>query len=252
LSLRLLCVIAHPDDECYAFGGALALAADRGVEVSVVCLTDGQAATNRGESSSSEDLGRIRRQEFAASCKVLGVAHHELLEYQDGKLEFTPLSELAGRIVSIIRTFRPHVVLTFGADGAANTHPDHTSVSAATTAAFHWSGHPKRYPELGPLYQPQRLFHQTTNFFLPDRHKPLPLPSTLTLDITSVYNRKIDAFRAHPSQLAVMEGILPLFEHYGKQELYTLVATPTPTPATQSTDMFEGIMEEENSSLTTS
>ena len=42
-------MVAHPDDECYAFGGALALAADRGVETYVICLTDGQAATNRGD-----------------------------------------------------------------------------------------------------------------------------------------------------------------------------------------------------------
>ena len=52
MGLRLLCITAHPDDECFAFGGALALAAGRGVEVSVICLTDGQAATHRGAAGS--------------------------------------------------------------------------------------------------------------------------------------------------------------------------------------------------------
>ncbi len=52
MGLKLVCVVAHPDDECYAFGGALALAAAQGVETYVVCLTDGQAATNRRCSSS--------------------------------------------------------------------------------------------------------------------------------------------------------------------------------------------------------
>jgi LmbE family N-acetylglucosaminyl deacetylase len=179
LSLRLLCVIAHPDDECYAFGGALALAAERGVEVSVVCLTDGQAATHRGDAASGAELGAMRRAEFAASCEVLGVKHHELLDYQDAQLEFASLGEVAGRLVERMRSFRPQVVLTFGGDGAANTHPDHTTVSAATTAAFHWAGHPKRYPNAGKLYRPQRLFYQTTSFFLPERHQPLPAPWTL-------------------------------------------------------------------------
>ncbi len=58
LGLKLMCVVAHPDDECFAFGGALALAADRGIETYVVCLTDGQAAKNRGSAASGEELGQ--------------------------------------------------------------------------------------------------------------------------------------------------------------------------------------------------
>ncbi len=244
MSLRLLCVIAHPDDECYAFGGALALAAGRGVEVSVVCLTDGQAATNRGDAATGAELGAMRRAEFVASCEVLGVQHHELLDYQDAQLEFASLSEMAGRLVERMRSFRPQVVLTFGSDGSANTHPDHTTVSAATTAAFHWAGHPKRYSGAGELYRPQRLFYQTMSYFLPDRHRPLPAPWTLSLDIRSVFAKKVDAFRAHVSQKPLMEMALPLFEKYGKTELYTLAAAVEPMAARQSTDMFEGVVED--------
>lgn len=242
MTLRLLCVTAHPDDECYAFGGALALAAERGVETSVVCLTDGQAGTYRGDAGSSEELGAMRRAEFTASCEVLGVAHHELLDYQDAKLEFAVLSEVAAKLVERIRNFKPQVVLTFGADGAANTHPDHTAVSAAATAAFHWAGNPKRYPSLGAVYQPHRLFYQTANFFLPDRHKPLPAPWTLKLDVSGVFAKKIDAFRAHVSQKPLMEQALPVFEQHGKTELYALAASVEPMAAKQSRDMFEDIV----------
>jgi LmbE family N-acetylglucosaminyl deacetylase len=143
---KLLCVVAHPDDECFAFGGALALAADAGVETSVICFTDGQAATNRGAAASGEELGAMRRAEFVASCDILGVTHHELLDYQDAQLEFADFSATAARLVERIRRFRPHVVLTFGGDGAVNTHPDHTMVSTFTTAAFHWAAQAKRFP----------------------------------------------------------------------------------------------------------
>ena len=243
MPFRLLTVVAHPDDECFAFGGALALAADRGVETSVLCLTDGQAAKSRGSSTSNEDLGRMRREEFLASCKILGVTHTEILNYQDAQLEHTSLSKLAADIVSRIRSFRPQAVLTFGLDGAANTHPDHTAVAAAATAAFHWAGSAKRFPDLGDIYQPQRLYHQTTDFFLPDRPRPLPAPWTLTLDITSVFDRKVDAFRAHTSQAPLAKMAIPLFEKHGKHELYTLMASPVAQPAHPSTDMFEGVAE---------
>lgn len=243
MSLRLLNVIAHPDDECFAFGGALALYAERGVEVSVLCLTDGQAATHRGQAKSGEDLGRMRRAEFAASCKVLGVAHHEMLEYHDAQLEFSPLSRLAWDVVTRIRRFRPHVIVTFGGDGAANMHPDHTTVSAATTAAFHWAGSARRFPELGTVWQAQRLFHQTTDFFLPDRARPLPAPWTVKLDITSVFEKKLDAFRAHTSQAPLATMAIPLFESHPKQELYALMAAAEPGEAMQSVDLFEGVTE---------
>lgn len=243
--MRLMCVVAHPDDECVAFGGALALAAERGVTTSVLCLTDGQAATNRGSSASSAELGAMRRAEFAASCKVLGVAEHGLLDYQDAQLEFASVSEMAGKLVEHMRRFRPQVVITFGGDGGMNTHPDHSMVSFATTAAFHWAGSPKRFPALGELYRPQRLFYLTTPFFLPERLAPLPAPWTLSLDISSVFERKLEAFRAHTSQAPLMKIVEPLWRKHPLQEVYALAAAVEPQAACQATDLFEGIVDDE-------
>lgn len=234
-------IVAHPDDECFGFGGALATAADRGVETYVICLTDGQAATHRGDAVSPEELGRMRREEFAASCKILGVAHHELLDYHDGRLEFVDFSRAAGRLVERMRRFKPDVVVTFGSDGGPNTHADHMIVSMLTTAAFHWAGRPKRYPDLAEPFQPKRLYTLTTNYFMPDRQPPLPAPWTATLDIASARERKAEAFRAHTSQAPLMESTKAMFERHGSHEFYMLLADATPQAATQSTDLFEGL-----------
>ena len=241
MGLKLMCVVAHPDDECFAFGGALALAADRGVETYVVCLTDGQAATNRGDASSSGDLGKMRRAEFHASCEVLGVTHHELMDYQDGQLEFVDFSTTARRLVDKIQQFRPDVIITFAGDGGLNTHPDHMMVSMLTTAAFHWAGQAKRYPEAEKLHRPQRLYYLSSNFLLPDRPPVMPMPWTLTLDIGSVRERKTEAFRRHVSQAPLMEKTKDIFERYGAQEFYALAAAADPQPAHAATDMFEGL-----------
>lgn len=241
MGLKLMCVVAHPDDECFGFGGALALAAKRGVETYVICLTDGQAATNRGDAASGEALGKMRREEFAASCKVLGVARHELLDYHDARLEFVDFSQAAGRLVEKMRQFRPDVVLTFGGDGGLNTHPDHMMVSTLTTAAFHWSGQTKRYAELGAVHAPQRLFYLSTNFFIPGRPAPKPMPWTITLDIRSVQSQKAEAFRQHTSQAPLMEQTKALFERYGTEEFYTLATTKEPRAAQLETDLFDGL-----------
>ncbi len=241
MGLKLLCVVAHPDDECFAFGGALALAAEQGVETHVICLTDGQAATHRGDAASSEDLGRMRREEFSDSCRVLGVTHCELLDYQDAQLEFANFSQAAGRLVARIRALRPHVLLTFGLDGALNTHPDHTLVSALTSAAFHWAALEKRFPEAGPVHAADRLYTLSTSFFMPDRPAPAPSPWTVTLDVRSVLARKQEAFRQHTSQAPLMERTRGLFEEHGHSEHYTLAAARAPQPATHTTSLFEGL-----------
>ncbi len=233
-----------PDDECFGFGGALALAAERGVETYVVGLTDGQAATNRGDAASGAALGVMRREEFEASCEVLGVTQHELLDYPDGQMEFIDFSVAAGRLVERVRRFRPDVMLTFGADGGMNTHPDHMMASMLATAAFHWAGQVKRYPDAGQTHRAQRLYHLTTSFFLPDRPPPVPVPWTVKLDVRTVQDRKAEAFRKHVSQAPLMEKTKDWFERYGAEEFYALMAAVEPQAAAVTDDLFDGLDQE--------
>ena len=241
MGLKLMCVTAHPDDECFGFGGALALYAERGVETYVVCLTDGQAATNRGDAPSGEALGEVRREEFRRSCEVLGVRHRELMDYQDGRLALVELPVVAGRLVEKIRRYQPDVVMTFGGDGGLNTHSDHMMASMLTTAAFHWAGQEKQYPDAGVPHRVKRLYYLTANVPLPDRPPPLTMPWTVTLNIRSVRERKSEAFRQHISQTPLIERTKSFFAKHGAEEFYTLVADAQPHAARQSTDLFEGL-----------
>lgn len=241
MGLKLMCVTAHPDDECFGFGGALALAAERGVEIYLVCLTDGQAARNRGDAATGEALGKMRREELRRSCEVLGVTHHELLDFHDARLEFVEFPVAAGQLVERMRRFKPDVVLTFGGDGALNLHPDHMMTSMLTTAAFHWSWQPKRYPQAGELHKAKRLYYLTNNFLVPDRPPLMPMPWTVVLDIRSVQEQKMEACRQHLSQAPLIEMAKEIFAKHGAEECYALVATAEPRAARQMTDLFEGL-----------
>lgn len=241
MGVKLMCVVAHPDDECFGFGGALAIAADRGIESYVLCLTDGRAATARGTASSGEELGRMRRAEFTASCAVLGVRHHELLDYEDGRLEFVEFARAAGRIVERMRRFRPDVVLTFGLDGGLNTHADHMMVASLTSAAFHWAGRERRFPDLAQVFQPRRLYGLSTDFFLPDRQAPLPSPWSVRLDVSGVLERKMEAFRAHTSQAPLMERTQEIVAEHGQHEFYTLMAAAEAGSVAVTDDLFAGL-----------
>ncbi len=134
--LRLMCVLAHPDDESLGMGGMLARYAAEGVATSVITATRGE----RGWDTSAPDypglaeLGRIREAEERAACQVLGVQDVHFLGYIDGDLDQAPAPEVIDRIVAHLRRFRPQVVITFGPEGGYG-HPDHMAISQFTTAA---------------------------------------------------------------------------------------------------------------------
>src|ERR1700761_2626028 len=111
------------------------LAHERGVETSVVCLTEGRAASHRGLALNDDELAALRREEFARALRVLAVDHGEVLSFADGGLAREDFVAVTTVLVERMRRFRPQVVLTFGADGNVNLHPDHTMASLFTTAA---------------------------------------------------------------------------------------------------------------------
>src|SRR5258708_4215938 len=134
--LKLLCVLAHPDDESLAFGGTLAQYAAQGVEVSLIVATRGERGwfgkpeENPGETA----LGRIREVEVSKASQALGISRLSFLDYIDGDLDQADSSEAIAKIVRQIRQIRPQVVLTFGPEGLYG-HPDHIAISQLTTAA---------------------------------------------------------------------------------------------------------------------
>jgi LmbE family N-acetylglucosaminyl deacetylase len=144
-------------------------------------------------------------------------------------------------LVERIREFKPQVVVTFASDGAMNTHPDHTMVSAFTCAAYHWAASEKRYPQLGPIHYADRLYLLTTAFFMEGRPAPMPAPWTVELDIRHLMARKQEAFRQHTSQAPLMEKTKEMFARYGQAEHYLLAAVREPQPQRPQTGFFDGL-----------
>ena len=251
MALRLMCLTAHPDDECGGFGGALMLAHQRGVETSVVCLTEGRAASHRGDARSSEELAQLRRREFAAALDVLGVNHGEVLAYPDGQLLKQDFASVAAVLVERIRRFRPHVVLTFGGDGNVNLHPDHTMVCFFATAAFHWAGRSNFAPEqlaagLVP-YRPQKLYYSAAPFLAnataEEARQIALMPASLVLELGALKAKKLEAFLQHTTQAEMLAKVKAVFEKTGGEEKYLLAAAPGIGSSPLENDMFEGIEE---------
>jgi LmbE family N-acetylglucosaminyl deacetylase len=134
--LKLMCVLAHPDDESLGLGGTLAKYGAEGVETYLVTATRGERGWIRQQEAypGLEALGEIREAELCAAAEALGLQEVVLLDYIDGELDQANPEEAIGKIASHLRRVRPHVVLTFDPKGAYG-HPDHIAICQFTTAA---------------------------------------------------------------------------------------------------------------------
>lgn len=245
--IKILGITAHPDDEVGAFGGTMLLYHSRGVKTYVICLTPGQAATNRGEAQSDEELADLRRAEFKASCKILQVTEAQILDYPDGALNSADFYAVVGDLTRRVRRIRPHLILTMGPEGAITGHPDHSMASIFATMAFHWAACKDRYTEqlqegLQP-HQAQKLYYSTAPFVLPDRPPVSPPPCTATIDIEPFLENKIKAFQAHTTQAPLMARFGKAMRRFGNRELFHLAATNQPSNIEIETDLLTGVSE---------
>ena len=151
--LKLMCILAHPDDESLGNGGILAKYAAEGVETYLVTATRGERGWFGVESEypGLEALGKIREAELLAAAGVLGIRRVDFLDYLDGDLDQAHPAEVIAKIVGHVRRVKPDVVVTFGPDGAYG-HPDHIAICQFTTAAIVEAANPTSlyYQDLDP------------------------------------------------------------------------------------------------------
>lgn len=88
-TLRLLCVVAHPDDESIAFGGTLAKYAAEGIETFLVIATRGERGwLGRWEEyPGAKALGTIREREVREASQALNIAQLYFLDHMDGEID---------------------------------------------------------------------------------------------------------------------------------------------------------------------
>ncbi len=172
---RMLLVFAHPDDESFGMGGTIARYANQGVEISLVCSTNGDVGTVSEERLNGyKSIADLRLAELTCAADTLGMKEVITYGYCDSGMMGSPENQnpdclwqadpetVEARLVADIRRLRPQVVVTFDPYGGYG-HPDHIFMHRTTTSAFHKAGDPAYYPEqlaegLEP-YQPQKLYY---------------------------------------------------------------------------------------------
>ncbi|MDG2262365.1 MAG: PIG-L family deacetylase [Actinomycetota bacterium] len=199
---RVLVVVAHPDDIDFGSAGTIATLTNAGTYVAYCLATSGEAGED-DMTVSSEDLAAMREAEQAAAAELVGVSEIHWLHHPDGRV----VADLGLRrdISRVIRIVKPDVVISQNPepswDRIYGSHPDHLATATATMAAVYPdSRNPRAHPE---LLEECHAPHVVTEVWMGSQEP------TRYIDITPVFEKKVEALRAHVSQTARMGDRLP-------------------------------------------
>ncbi len=175
---RVLAIGAHPDDIEIGCGGTLARLNSLGYETTHLLVTSGE------EGGAPE----TRERESEVAARRLGSRAVLFLREPDGLTFFT--KEMKIKIIRVLREVRPNIVFTHA---RADHFPDHRVVHELTMAAVLAAAGPW-YPDAGAGT------HATEEVLGYEVWNPIGRYQR-AVDVSTLFGRKLDALRAHASQL---------------------------------------------------
>jgi LmbE family N-acetylglucosaminyl deacetylase len=193
---KILVILSHPDDPEFFCGATLARWALSGHELHYRLLTCGEKGGNVNVPPS--ELCRIRIVEQQKAANIIGVKSIQFLDELDGCI--MPSLELRRKIVRIIRTERPDILVTcdptflYTPQGTLN-HPDHRATGQVVLdAVFPAAGNSHYFPELLEKdglepYTPREIWVS------------LACQPTVIFDVTDMWETKLLAIKEHRSQI---------------------------------------------------
>jgi len=175
--MNVLVFAAHPDDEVLGMGGTIALHADRGDAVHVVCLTDGSSTQYPGDVALREQ----KNGEAQAAAEILGVAEYAHLDLPDMRLDTLAHVEVNRVVEEHVAEFVPDLVYTAQPDVNRDHRALFDSVAVATRPV------PGQRVRRVLTYAPTSSTEWTpapTNWFVPNWF----------VDVSETFARKLTAF----------------------------------------------------------
>jgi LmbE family N-acetylglucosaminyl deacetylase len=185
--LNILIFGAHPDDADIKAGGMAALYSRLGHRVKIVSVTNGDAGHHE---MGGAPLAWRRRAEATAAGRCLG-AEYITLDIHDGEL--MPTLENRRRIIEVMRTFEPDLVMVHRPN---DYHPDHRYTSQLVQDASYLVTVPNVVSHIPHLARMPVIVYLSDAF-----QRPYPFAPDVVVDVDAMMERKWDALHCHTSQM---------------------------------------------------
>jgi LmbE family N-acetylglucosaminyl deacetylase len=184
--LRVLALGAHPDDCDIKAGGTAAQWCAAGHAVKFISVCDGSAGH---QTDWGPQLSQRRRAEARAAGAVIG-ATYDVWDFPDGGL--LPTLDARHRIIRLIRTFQPDLVLTHR---PTDYHPDHAYTGLLVQEAAYLVTVPAICPDAPHLRSSPVIL-----FFADAFKKPCRFEPHVVVDIGAEMEQVVAMLDCHQSQ----------------------------------------------------
>lgn len=258
--MRLLAILAHPDDESFFCAGTLAKYAALGHEVSLICATRGEQGRIRHPAIEAtaypkgEALGKLREKELEAACAILGIRPPIFLNYQDSgyPLEVAlanpagfihqDLQQIEDTLLNHLIRIEPQVVIGFDPHGYYG-HADHIHLHRATLGAFWRAGNRMAAPPLRLFFPVRSKERLAQTRFDPDRYGVSASSVAVRVDVRPYAETIRAAVLAHASQAGPEENFAELLRDWPgilEEETFVLGGLRGAFPAMPVDDLLAG------------
>jgi N-acetylglucosamine malate deacetylase 1 len=184
--VRILIIGAHPDDADIKAGGTASKWCALGHVVRLVSLTNGEAGH---QTMYGPQLASRRRAEAQAAAATIG-AIYEIFDQPDGELD--DRLELRHRVIRLIRSFHPDLVITHR---STDYHPDHRFAGLLVQDASYLLTVPAVCPDVPHLPSCPVILSFSDAFT-----KPCPFEPHVVVDIADEFDRLVTMLHHHQSQ----------------------------------------------------
>ena len=210
-------IFAHPDDETFGPGGTLATLAQKH-DVYIICATNGDG--KMGNRKEEVALGKIRKKELKASAKILGVKKVFFLGYRDGGLQHNVYHRLAEKVLAVLKTLKPEILITFEPRGVSG-HIDHIVMSMVTSFVFPKVKSAKKIMKYCLPIVHSDLMSKDYFIHFPRGYAESEIDEVV--DTNAVWDTKVAAMHEHKSQMHDVTRILSRTKHLPHRENFLVI-----------------------------
>ena len=206
---KILIVAAHADDEVLGCGGTIARYSEKGSEVHILIISDGESSRDMKKKDLVKKI-RDRKKICKISSEILGAKIPKFCDFPDNQLDKIPRIKIIKKIEKYVKKIKPEIVFTHH---WGDLNIDHAKVNSAVVTACR--------PQKGNPVKTLLFFEIPSSTEWQISSKKNSFSPNWYVDISSQIEKKIKALKLYKDELKnwphprSIKGVLSLAQWRG-------------------------------------
>ncbi len=183
---KILCIVAHPDDEALGPGGALIKHSDSGDQVYILIFSDGEGAKTKPEDKNPKRIKAAENWALETNSKIFKIVY-----FPDQKMDTLPQQNLVNEVENALDNIKPNIVYIHN---PSDINKDHELVAKASLVALRPMRFVNSMPEI-------RAFETPSSTDQTPYLDGFVFQPNLYISISNVWEKKLKALKNYNLEL---------------------------------------------------